>query len=48
MPIDYSPMKNLSVGIKFMLKGIDDFKYLLVAACEITNFLWAIPSKPKE
>ena len=28
-----------------MPKGFDDFKYNLVAACEITNFMSAIPIK---
>ena len=34
IPVDYSPMKNLSVDIKFMPIGFYDFKYLLVTVCE--------------
>ena len=33
------------VNIECMQKGFDDFKYLLVATCEISNFVLAIPIK---
>ena len=35
------------MDIKFMPEGFDDFKYLLVATHEITNFILAIPIKTK-
>ena len=37
----------MSVNIKLMSKGFYDFKYLLVAICEITNFVLAIPDKSR-
>ena len=40
--VDYSLVEVLSVDIKFILKGFDDFKYLLITTCEITNFVLAI------
>ena len=47
IPMGYSPMECLSVDMKFMPNGLDDFKHLLVATSEITNFLFAIPIKSK-
>ena len=43
MPIHYSLMVSLPVDIKIMPIGFDDFKYLLVAICEITNLVLVIP-----
>ena len=40
-------MENMSVYIKFIPKGLDNFKYLLVATCEITNLVLAIWIKLK-
>ena len=45
IPIDYSIMEYLSLDIKFMPKGFNDFKYLLAATCRITNFVLAIQIK---
>ena len=46
-PVDYSSMKILSDDIKFMPQGFDNFKYLLVIMCEITNFVLAITIKSR-
>ena len=47
IPTDFSPKESLSVGIKFMPKGFDDFKYPLFVTCDITNFILAIPIKAR-
>ena len=45
IPVDYSPKESMSVDIIFMSKGLDNFKYLLVATCEITDFRLSMPVK---
>ena len=45
IPLDYFPIESLSIDIKFMPKGFDDFKYLVDATCERICFILAIPSK---
>ena len=46
-PVGYSLMESLSVGIKFIPKGFDVLKYLLVMTCKITNFMLTIQLKEK-
>ena len=36
-------MSYISADIKYMLKGIYDYEFLLIAVCEITGFVVAIP-----
>ena len=44
---DYVPLEHLAVDIKYMPKGFDGFKYIVLATCEQTNFMFAIPNKAK-
>ena len=41
--LSYNPMSYISVDIKYMPKGIYDYEFLLIAVCEITGFVIAIP-----
>ena len=41
--LSYNPMSYLSADIKYMPKGIYDYEFLLIAVCEITGFVIAIP-----
>ena len=36
-------MSYISADIKYMPKGIYDYEFLLIAVCEITGFVIAIP-----
>ena len=36
-------MSYLSADIKYMPKGIYDYEFLLIAVCEVTGFVVAIP-----
>ena len=36
-------MSYISADIKYMPKGIYDYEFLLIAVCEITGFVVAIP-----
>ena len=40
---DYIQCENLAVDLKKMLMGIVYYEYLLLATCEKTNFIYAIP-----
>ena len=42
-PQSYNPMSYISADIKYMPKGIYNYKFLLIAVCEITGFVIAIP-----
>ena len=43
IPTDYIPCENLAVDLKKMPLGIVYYEYLLIATCEKTNFVYAIP-----
>ena len=43
LPETYYPMTQLSADIKYMPKGFDNFKFLLIVTCKYTNFIIAIP-----
>ena len=43
IPIDYIPCENLAIDLKKMPLGIIYYEYLLIATCEKTNFVYAIP-----
>ena len=45
IPEIYYPMTQLLADIKYMPKGFDTFKFLLIVTCEYTNFVIAIPLK---
>ena len=48
IPVDYVPCENLAVDLKTMPEGILGFKHLLIATCEKTNFVYAIPLQDKK
>ena len=43
IPLSYNPVSYISADIKYMPKGIYDYEFLLIAVCEITGFVIAIP-----
>ena len=43
IPLSYNPMAYISADIKYIPKGIYNYEFLLVAVCEITGFVVAIP-----
>ena len=45
IPKDYILLEHLAVDVKYMPEGFDGFKFLVVVACEQTNFVFAIPTK---
>ena len=47
IPNDYSPIESLPVDIKCILKGFDNFIYLLVVICENTIFMLAMAIKTR-
>ena len=48
IPIDYIPCENLAINLKSMPKGFLNYEHLLIATCEKTNFVYAIPLKTKK
>ena len=43
LPIDYTPMQDLSIDIKHMPIAFGGYKYLLVITCDQTNFTIVMP-----
>ena len=48
IPVDYVPCENLTVDLKTMSQGILQYEHLLIATCEKTNFMYAIPLQNKK
>ena len=48
IPVDYIPCENLAVDLKSMPKGFLGYEHLLIARCEKTNFVYAIPLQNKK
>ena len=48
IPIEYIPCKNLAVDLKKMPMGIIYHEFLLIATCEKTNFVHAIPMQNRQ
>ena len=48
IPIDYVPCENLAVDLKKMPMGILYYEFLLIATCEKTNFVHAIPMQNRQ
>ena len=48
IPKDYVPLKHLAVDIKYMPDGFDNFRYIVLATCEHTNFVFAVPTKERD
>ena len=43
IPVDYTPMQNLSIDIKTMPQAFGRYHLLLVITCDQTNFTIAVP-----
>ena len=48
IPVDYIPCENLAADLKTMPKGMLGYEHLLIATCEKTNFVYAIPLQNKK
>ena len=48
IPIEYIPCENLAVDLKKMSMGILFHEFLLIATCEKTNFIHAIPMQNRQ
>ena len=48
IPTEYIPCKNLAVDLKKMSMGILYHEFLLIATCEKTNFVHAIPMQNRQ
>ena len=48
IPIEYIPCENLVVDLKKMPMGILYYEFLLIATCEKTNFVHAIPLQNRQ
>ena len=48
IPTDYVPCENLVVDLKKMPLGIVYYQFLLIATCEKTNFIYAIPLQDRQ
>ena len=42
IPVDYTPMQDLSIDIKTMLQAFGEYHLLLVITCDQTNFTIAV------
>ena len=47
IPIDYTPMQDLSIDIKMMPQAFGGYHLLLVITCDQTNFTIAIPLRDR-
>ena len=48
IPKDYVPLEHLAVDIKYMPDGFDNFRYIVLATCKHTNFVFAVPTKERD
>ena len=48
IPVDYSPMQDLSIDIKMMPQAFGVYHLLLVITCDQTNFTIAVPLRGRE
>ena len=48
IPVDYTPMQDLSIDIKTMPQAFGGYHLLLVITCNQTNFTIAVPSETKQ
>ena len=46
--VDYAPMQDLSIDIKYMPMVFSGYKYLLVATCDQTNFTVISPLRKRD
>ena len=47
IPVDYTPMQDLSIDIKMMLQAFGGYHLLLVITCNQTNFMIAVPLRDR-
>ena len=45
IPVDYAPMQDLSIDIKYMPTAFVGYQYVLVITCDQTNFTIITPSQ---
>ena len=43
IPVDYTPVQDLSIDIKTMLQAFGGYHLLLVITCDQTNFMIVLP-----
>ena len=48
IPVDYSPMQDLSIDIKTMAQAFSGYHLLLVITCDQTNFTIAVPLRDRQ
>ena len=48
IPVDYAPMKDLSIGSKHMPTAFGGYQYLLVITCYQTNFTIVTPLRSRD
>ena len=48
IPVDYTPMKDLSIDIKMMPQAFGGYHFLLVITCDQTNFTIAVPLRDRQ
>ena len=48
IPVDYTPMQNLSIDIKMMPQAFGGYHLLLVITCDQTNFTIAVPLRDRQ
>ena len=47
IPVDYTPMQDLSIDIKMMRQAFGGYHLLLVIPCDQTNFMIAVPLRDR-
>ena len=48
IPVDYTPMQDLSIDIKMMPQAFGGYNLLLVITCDQTNFTIAVPLRDRQ
>ena len=48
IPVDYTPMQDLSIDIKMMPQAFGGYHLLLVITCDQTNFTIAVPLRDRQ
>ena len=48
IPVDYTPMQDLSIDIKMMPQAFGGYNLLLIITCNQTNFTIAVPLRDRQ
>ena len=48
IPVDYTPMQDLSIDIKMMPQAFGGYHLLLVITCDQTSFTIAVPLRDRQ